>query len=113
MAWTVDEALDHKLVTVVDRDDKVGHYAIRIGDLKTVITIDLKPSRTIKGWTEFKQSHAMKAPGQNAPYWTSRPMNNDPGSALHQAIRGLADYYEHAIQKGHQPEEAWLVARKR
>jgi len=33
MAWTIDNALDDPLVTVVSRDDSRGFYEVKIGEL--------------------------------------------------------------------------------
>jgi len=41
MLWTLDSALDDDLVTVLDRHDDIGSYAIKIGVLNTVVYIDL------------------------------------------------------------------------
>jgi hypothetical protein len=42
MPWTISDALEDELVTVVERDDDEGLYRIRIGALETIITIILR-----------------------------------------------------------------------
>lgn len=52
---------------------------------------------------------AIKTPAQDAPYSTSQPFNDHPAAALNQAITGLVDNYEWAIDNGYTPQEDWLV----
>lgn len=112
MPWTFDNALDDEFIEIVDRNDEMGSYAIRLGDLETTIFIEL--GRFPKGeWTKFDVSHAIHTPLQMGPYRTSRPFSDDPPYALHQAISGLTQYYGDAIRAGHTPEESWLVENRR
>jgi hypothetical protein len=41
MAFTFDDALDDDLVTVVDRNDEMGSYAVKIGKLETTVLSSL------------------------------------------------------------------------
>jgi len=109
MAWTIDEALNDELVHVISRDDARGVFILRIGTLQTAVKITLRRTRGKPGATAYTQSHAIKTPEQAGPYWTSRPSNDSPGAALHQAIEGLVSYYRQAVKKGHTPDEDWLV----
>ncbi len=110
MAWTFDSALDDPDVTVVERDDARGDYALTIGDLTTLVTIELR--RPLTGsHVEFRTSHAIKTPLQGSPYWTSKPFDDDAPYALHRAVNGLTSYYRQAINGGHTPSEQWLVER--
>jgi hypothetical protein len=42
MAWTIDSALNDKDITVVERDDGFGSYSLRIGELSTVVSVELR-----------------------------------------------------------------------
>jgi hypothetical protein len=107
MGCTIENALDTELVHLVQRDDTTNTYRIRIGDLKTIVTIRLKLIR--KDWVEFTRSHAMKTPEQIAPY-RSESFESSPGYALKKAITGLTQYYREGVKEGHSPNEGWLVA---
>jgi hypothetical protein len=109
MAWMIDEAPNDDLVHVVSRDDAKGIYIIRVGALQTAVKIALRRTRGRPGATAYTQSHAIKTPQQAGPYWTSRPSNDSPGAALHQAVEGLVFYYRKAVEAGHIPSEEWLV----
>lgn len=108
MLRTLDDALKDDLITVLSRDDSLGIYEIRIGDLETVVTIELGRFLDSER-TKYRTSHAIKTPSQAGPYWTSIPYGDDPSHALHRAIRGLTDYYRDGVKDGHRPREDWLV----
>ena len=108
MPWTLDNALEDDLITVVDRDDSAGFYEVRVGDLNIVVAIKL--SRHLDSdTTDFQLSHAINTPVQAGPYRTSTPTADDPPYALHRAIDGLTSYYRDAVKLGHTPQENWLV----
>jgi hypothetical protein len=107
MAITIDEALQDEYLTVVSRNDSAGLYRVKIGSLRTDVTIRLKQQRGTRR-TEFEVSHAIKTPDQAGPYRTSLPFGEDAASALHRAVTGLTSYYGQAIKAGRQPEETWL-----
>ena len=108
MPYTFDNVLDHDLITVLERDDCLGNFVIRLGDLETPITI--KFCRLISSEeTIFEVSHAIHTPVQIDAYWTSRPSANSPAYALHRAVNGLTSYYQDAVNAGHEPCEDWLV----
>ena len=108
MPWTFDSALDDSDVTVLSRDDDAGIFEVQIGDLETIVTIEL--GRFLKSdRTKFFVSHAIHTPLQMGPYRTSLPFGDDPPYALHQAVTGLTMYYRQAVDAGHQPSEEWLV----
>jgi len=107
MAYTLDGILSDPLITVVDRHDEMGSFAIQVGSLQTVIYIELGRFRTGKN-TKFRLSHVIKTPEQLDAYRTSKPFADDWEYALHQAITGITMYYEMAVKKGHTPIESWL-----
>jgi len=108
MPHTIDNALDDELIEVVERDDGFGEYAIRLGELETVITIQL---RRLVGseHTEFTVSHAIHTPTQADPYRTSIQYGDYPAQALSSAVFALTQYYRAAVRAGHNPDESWLV----
>lgn len=108
MAWTFDEALADDLVTVVTRDDSAGTFEFQVGELETVITIELGRFMDSEH-TKFRRSHAIHTPVQIGPYLPSRDFDDYPACALHRAIDSITDYYRQAVQKGHTPAEDWLV----
>ena len=109
LAYEVAEVLGMKGVSVVHKDESAGLYMVRIGALKTIVTIRLSPLKDTP-YTHFTQSHAIKTPDQDAPYRTSRPWNDYPAAALHQVLDGLLSHYFAATEIDKlQPEESWLV----
>ena len=55
MAYTLDDVLNDPLITVVDRHDEMGSFAIRVGDLTTDIFIELGRFQT-SDMTKFRIS---------------------------------------------------------
>lgn len=108
MPWTLDTALEDDLVTVEERNDTIGSYAIRVGTLKTLVFIELR--RLLNSdHIEFNVSHSIHTPVQAGPYRTSRTFEDDAAYALHRAVDGLTTYYRQAVSAGHTPQESWLV----
>ena len=108
MAYTFENVLDYELVTVVTRDDSRGVFEIRVGELETIVTIELRRDMS-RNDTEFRLSHAIKTPLQIGPYRTSCPIGGDPAYALNLAVTGLINHYREAVDDGHSPSEDWLV----
>jgi hypothetical protein len=111
MAYTIDQILSEPGITVIERNDGIGEYAIRIGELTTTVIIQLRWTMDRK-FVEFTQSHAIKTPTQAGPYRGSRPFDDDPAYALHRAVSGITDYYNEAVRAGHVPREDWLVENR-
>jgi hypothetical protein len=72
MALSIDDALDDDLVTVEERQDERGSFAIRVGQLETIVFIELGRFRSSQK-TKFIVSHAIHTPSQAGPYRTSVP----------------------------------------
>ena len=108
MAWTIDDALDDSLIEIVNRDDSLGIYEFRLGQLDTIVSVQVS---RLPGSDKaiYARSHAIKTPVQAGPYHQSRPYWDDVPYALHQAISSLTQYYEQAVSAGHEPKESWLV----
>jgi hypothetical protein len=108
MAWTIERALDDKHVHLINRNDELGIYEFRIGDLKTIITVNIDLSLS-GDRAKYHSSHTIKTPLQRAPYSQSRDHFDDKSYALHNAINGITLYYEKAAHTGLTPTESWLV----
>ena len=108
MPWTIDKALDDPDIEVVDRHDEMGSYAIKVGSLSPVITIELGRFMN-SDTTKFIVSHAIHTPEQAGPYRTSKPFDDYPAYALHRAVDGITSYYRSAVKAGHKPKDSWLV----
>jgi len=107
--YTFDSALDDDLITVVDRNDEMGSYAVKVGELETTVFIEIGRFMS-SDTTKFSVSHAIHTPvNAAAPYRTSLPFADYPAYALARAVSGLTDYYRLAVEKGHKPSEKWLV----
>ena len=110
MPHTLDSALEDPDITVLQRDDHLGFFEVRVGGLNPVVTIDL--ARALgSNETKFDRSHNIKTPVQSGPYISSRLFWDDPAYALHQAISGLTSHYRAAVKAGHIPNDSWLMRR--
>jgi hypothetical protein len=112
MAISIEQALDHPLITVVKADKERGIFAIKIGKLKTVITIELVFDDLTELWW-FEVSHAIKTPQLSGPYRPSMRQDRHRGPVLRDAIIGFILFYRSARRDGFSPTEDWLVKRCR
>src|SRR4051812_24905499 len=92
MRLTVKRALENDLVTVIEQNRSAGKYRVRIGILKTPVTIELKPYSGRR--TQFLTSHRIQTPKQMSPYAPSRNICTSRGSALYEAINSLTGFYK-------------------
>ncbi len=106
--WTFDEVLADELLTVLTRYDSAGIFELHIGNLETVVTIDLGRFMDTEK-TKFRRSHAIKTPLQMRHYIPSDTVGDYPAEALHTAVRSLTHHYREAVRAGHEPREDWLV----
>jgi hypothetical protein len=108
MAWTIDKALDDDLIHLENRNDDLGVYEFRVGELDTIVSVDIGrlPS---SDEAKYHRSHNIKTPKQAGPHRQSRPYWDDIPYALHQAISGITSHYRDAVKAGHKPDESWLV----
>lgn len=88
-----------------------SQYSFKLRGIPITITVRLY-RREVRGPVWFEQSHWIKTPEQIGPYRTSRPFNDDEGSALRQAVTGLTQFYNIAVKAGHEPSNAWLIENK-
>ena len=99
---------DDELVTVVNFNVDYGAFEFTVGELETIITVEL--GRFLDSdETKFYRSHAIKTPIQMGPYLPSRTFDDSPESALGKAVSSITDYYRMAVDKGHPPTEDWLI----
>ena len=104
------DALNNDLVTVVDADEGSRTFRVRIGVLRTIVTIDVA-DRPTRGRYRYTASHAIHTPEQLAPYYTSVPFGDTPGGALSKALSDFTTFYSVAVRLGHRPADQWLVRR--
>jgi hypothetical protein len=104
---TISKALDHKLITVVEREKTPGIIQLRFGDIPTIITIEI--SKTIDGRYAMQVDHQIKTSLQHGPYVLRSETYNTPGDALYAFQRAFSQFYEAAVRKGFSASEAWLV----
>ncbi|MGJ5075481.1 hypothetical protein [Bradyrhizobium oligotrophicum] len=105
MAWTFDDALED--VTVLERNDEWGRYEFCVGELRTKIQVHLFRSPTTEQ-TRFVRSHDIQTPGMLDAYHSGRVWWDYPAYALRNAVSGITQYYDQAVQAGHTPQESWL-----
>jgi hypothetical protein len=100
----------HPLFSVVSRDDASGILMLRLGEIPTVITIEIEE---IEGSDLFAlhASHGIKPPGTSL-YFVRYREYSSPGEGLADFQRFFARTYKQAVDKGHRPSEAWLVVDK-
>jgi len=108
---SVDSALRNDLIKLVERHDEIGDYRVRVGALETIVTIRLRSTWGTR--TSFKQSHVIRTPEQQVPFWSCVAEGETPGDALRRAIDGLTTYYRRAVLHGYTPTEDWLVPADR
>ena len=107
MAWAPEEVFEENKEVVEMPMELIKEYQFTLKDIATTITIRLFK---MFGSDEihFTQSHYIKTPTQAGPYITSRPFNDDIGSALSQAVSGFTKHYNKAMAAGHIPKNDWL-----
>lgn len=108
MPYTFDTALDDPDITIIDRNDTMGSYAVKIGTLSPIVFIELGrfPDSEM---TKFIVSYSIHTPMQAGPYHTSKNFDDYPAYALHRAISNLTSYYRMAVDAGHKPHDSWMV----
>jgi hypothetical protein len=89
----------------------ISEYRFRLGELSTVVRVRLFQEMGTER-VHFEQSHFIHAPTQAGPYMTSRPWNDDEDAALDQVVRFFEMHYREAVEKGHTPDDSWLVANE-
>jgi hypothetical protein len=108
MAWTIEKALNDDLIHIVNRDDELGVYEFRVGDIETIVTVEIGRLPTSER-ARYHRSHNIKTPSQSHPYHQSRPHWDNVPYALHQAISSITDYYRMGVKDGYAPSKSWLV----
>ena len=106
---TFDDVLDDELADVVSRNDREGVFRVRIRELTTVVTIQLKKRSHIRRTVNYTTSHGIHTPIQGHPYRTSVPFADNRPAAVAKALHDLTLQYRLATRDGHQPNTRWLV----
>lgn len=86
----------------------INEFQFNLKGIATKITIKLFKSLD-SDKVYFTQSHNIKTPLQASKYKTSRPYNDNAELALKQALSGLVEYYNDAVNRDHRPSEQWLI----
>ncbi|MGD0234567.1 MAG: hypothetical protein ABSC55_08500 [Syntrophorhabdales bacterium] len=111
MAWTPEAVFEACRDVVETPMELIKEYQFTLKDIVTTITIRLfRLFESDK--VHFTQSHFIKTPTQVDEYVTSHPYSDDLGSALHQAVYGITQFYNEAVERGHSPSGEWLVPNK-
>ena len=97
--------------SIVESRELVRTYQFELENI--MVTITIRIYRKIgQDRFYFDQSHYIKTPCQLARYRTSSPYRDTEDEALGHALTTFTHYYHEAVQKGHMPDETWLVANK-
>ena len=106
MAWTVDDAVSHKML----RDAKifVREVSFRLADLKPMIRIRLFRYPGDKE-IYYELSHFLQPPDQTSPIVPHLKSDNNEAYALTHAVEALIHCYESTVERGQEPYDAWLI----
>ena len=111
--WSFNSVLKHELLTVVSGSDERQRFEVRIGTLRTPVTLVIETSPAT-GYVRCAQSHTLVTP---LPHRTKRPgieLRNPrtfiPGFALSRVLDAMTKEYRAAVAAGHGPDESWLMA---
>jgi hypothetical protein len=81
-----------------------------IGEYQPLIKIKIHKSSVIDGNPyHFAVSHHVHTPEQMSPYFPSRTSFSSEREAIDQAISSTTSFLKDAINKGHDPEDEWLI----
>ena len=81
-----------------------------IGGYQPLIKIKIYKSSVIEGNPyHFDVSHHVHTPEQMSPYYPSRTAFSSEREAIDQAISSTTNFLKDAINKGHDPENEWLI----
>ena len=106
MAWTVDDAVSHKML----RDAKifVREVSFRLAHLEPKIRIRLFRYPGDKE-IYFEMSHSIRLPEQRDSTYPVLKSDANEAYALTHAVEALIHSYESALEKGQEPSDAWLI----
>ncbi|MCW8899252.1 MAG: hypothetical protein OQK95_01085 [Gammaproteobacteria bacterium] len=81
-----------------------------IGEYQPLIKIKIYKSSLVKGNPyHFEVSHHVHTPEQMSPYFPSRTSFSSEKEAIDKAITSTTSCLKDAINKGHNPEDEWLI----
>ena len=81
-----------------------------IGGYQPLIKIKIFKSSVVDGNPyHFAVSHHVHTPEQMSPYFPSRTSFPSEREAIDQAIASTTSFMKDAINKGHDPEDEWLI----
>lgn len=110
MSFTESEIFGKK--GIISARVLVSEYIFSLDEILTPIRIkiyrEVNSHRPADSYL-FETSHSIHTPEQIGPYTPSAPWTDTPEYALKRAVDSIISYYQQAIQKGHTPNENWLV----
>ena len=81
-----------------------------IGEYQPQIKIKIYKSSVVDGNSyHFDVSHHVHTPEQMSPYFPSHTSFSSEREAIDQAISSTTSFLKDAINKGHDPENEWLI----
>ena len=107
MDYTIESAMANEHIHSVERR-VFSVYTFKVGVLSPTITIRTYKEENGSGYL-FEMSHTIHTPEQIDPYRPGRPWGDYEGYAVQQAITAITDFYRIAVDKGHKPNDGWLV----
>ena len=86
---------------------------LNIGEYQPQIYIKIYKSSIVEGSPyHFDVSHHVHTPEQMSPYFPSLTSFSSEREAVDQAISSTTSFLKDAINKGHDPEDEWLIANE-
>ena len=86
---------------------------LNIGEYQPQINIKVYTSSIIEGNPyHFDVSHHVHTPEQMSPFFPSRTSFSSEKEAIDQAIFSTTSILKDAINKGHDPEDEWLIVNE-
>ena len=111
-------SLDDIIKQLDGNDDVLESYVLLremkmyldIGEYQPLIKIKIHKSSFVDGNPyHFAVSHHVHTPEQMSPYFPSRTSFSSEREAIDQAITSTTRFLKDAINKGHDPENEWLI----
>lgn len=81
-----------------------------IGEYQPLVKVKIYKSSVVKDSPyHFDVSHHVHTPEQMSPYFPSRTSFSSEQEAIDKAISSTTNFLKDAINKGHDPENEWLI----
>lgn len=103
--WTEEAVFDDE--AIFKYQSKGSEYTFWLKGISTPVKALLIP--TLRGNVDFRLSHYIKTPEQMGVYRPSLQSGDYYHYALERAVSSITQYYQIAVNKGHEPNDSWLV----